>query len=447
MHLPSPIAYAQMRVGPPDGRASGASRTETAPTTGTNRFLSPRTGVGTGTNWIPNHGLRIRQASDGMGMSDTANNSQGPQDPRIPRPPQDARKPGTPSRTPDPASGPDQPTLITSPVRPAAGAPGPVAGSTPSAPGQPSGNAYPGQPPSRNVAPHPVPPRTAPAQPPLQGAPQPPYPQQPFSAFQQPQPFATHYPSAQPDWNAMAAQQETARKKRKRILLIAGGVVAVLVVVGGAAFGLGAFKSSPSTVPVAAGSSTPAGTPSAHASAATPSAAAPTTAPAEPTTAPPTKPVALPTYAAQNVLSAASLKINGKTYSRTGTATTAPCWKATGGGLGSVLTDQGCVQVLRATYVSGNSAVTVGIAVFHDKADAATASAHYVGDVAPLYGGKVVPFCVKAACAVSHDQHGRYNYFTVAGPTDGTAGDHDNTAIAAGHGFAGYALSQLMKLG
>ena len=231
----------------------------------------------------------------------------------------------------------------------------------------------------------------------------------------------------EPDWSALADRQAS-RSKRKRLLLIVAGVVAVALVGGGTAFGMGAFGSSSAKN----GKHTQGGgSPSPTAS----QSAAP--GPTQPTAVDPA-----------DLLSAGSLKVGGKTYTWMIGNTSSPCWKVTANGLGSDLTAHSCTQVQRATYLSGTSAITVGIAVFPTAADAAAATAQYAGTLVPLNatGDGVSPFCVHSACAVTHAAHGRYAYFTIAGPTSGAAGTQDSDALAAGPGFDAYALSQIMRV-
>jgi hypothetical protein len=157
-----------------------------------------------------------------------------------------------------------------------------------------------------------------------------------------------------------------------------------------------------------------------------------------------------PALHANAVLNKASLTVDGQTFTRKATETTAPCWKGTAGGLGALLRSSVCDQVLRATYVSGRSAVTVGIAVFHTAAEAKAGNDAFRGTVEPLYGNGISSFCKDPGpCALTHAVHGRFLYLTIAGPATGTpakGGRPTADSTAAGQGVAGYALSAVLKL-
>lgn len=155
-----------------------------------------------------------------------------------------------------------------------------------------------------------------------------------------------------------------------------------------------------------------------------------------------------PTMQGKDLFTAGTLPINGQTFVRKATSDENPCWKATERGLGSVLAKNHCSQVLLATYTSGKETVTVGVMEFPIPGDAQAANAAFKGRLRPLNGQHgIPPFCDKvSSCAVTHAVQDRYVCSTVAGPNSGAAGDKDPSAVAAGHGVAGYALSRLLEL-
>ena len=95
------------------------------------------------------------------------------------------------------------------------------------------------------------------------------------------------------------------------------------------------------------------------------------------------------------------------TYPRTKTATTKDCTAAAQGTLGSLLSHNGCKQLLRATYSKGGVAVTVGIAVFDSPAKAASVKNEKQGrNLIPLPGGGVPSaFCQGTKCRMTTNCH------------------------------------------
>lgn len=132
-------------------------------------------------------------------------------------------------------------------------------------------------------------------------------------------------------------------------------------------------------------------------------------------------------------------------YTRAATDSTSDCASVGQNGLGAVLADNGCRQVLRATYVRDGVAVTVGVAVFDNKAAADKAKEQSTGNMAALAGDDGTNFCQGPACRLTANAEGRYTYFTVAGYTNGTAVTSDDTkALKAGHDVAGYTFRRIM---
>ena len=300
---------------------------------------------------------------------------------------------------------------------------------------------------------------------------------------QGPQPFVTR--SAEPDWQSLADQYAASGRRRRR-LRIAGSAVAVLCVLGAGAGavaltggngGSSQAAGGPATATGGAGSvpaapwpaaATPTGAPSTSASATasaspTPSRtakAAPTGASARPSASGAAKkarptPLQIISDASTDtapltpagLFSATTVTIGGSVYTRAAVEATTPCWKATTGGLGNVLTPHGCLQLLRATYLSGRNEVTVGVAVFDTAEQAAAVLPQYTGQIQSLVRGSVPSFCVNVACALTHASIGRYDYFTVAGTSDKAPSTGNPVSVAAGRSLAGYASGRLLARG
>ncbi|WP_157845409.1 hypothetical protein [Kitasatospora phosalacinea] len=303
----------------------------------------------------------------------------------------------------------------------------------------------------------------APGQPSVQGAP--PFPQQPQpQQWQQPtqysypgpppvqsgppvppgpspvppvQPGPPLQPPPAPDWQQLADQRE-AQARRKRMLLTVGiGAGVLLLAAGGVSVAL-LNQNDKDPAPVASGSASPSapatGSPAASGS------------PKPSGSASPAKP--LPPAVTSDVLfNDQSLNIAGHNYVRKTVGNTDTCWKATGGGLGDVLSGANCNRLMRATYFSGNTAVTVGVAVFKDEADAKKAGSGVKGQIQALFGqDDVAVFCRDVPCALTNRVEGRYVVFTVAGPIGGGAGDQDPVAQSSGRELDGY-FDQLLTKG
>ncbi|MFJ3215588.1 hypothetical protein ACIPLC_06695 [Kitasatospora sp. NPDC086801] len=317
-------------------------------------------------------------------------------------------------------------------------------------------------PPAQPVA-QPVPPVPQPARPVAQpGPPVPPPQPQPVQPGQQqvppqwqaqPQPRAPQ--RSEPNWEALADRNEADGKRRRRLRVL--GVAVAVVVVGGLVAG-GAMlmtKKDGGGKPVAGQT----GTASSRPSSAAPSAAgAPSgTLSGAPSGTPggapddPSKPIweAATDPAPQDagaLFSALQVTVNGATWNRTFVSLDSPCWdgNSTTGGLGKVLGDQGCQKVLRATYVSGDSAVTVGVAVFDHKIQAETSMKSYTGHLKGAVAPGAPAFCATPGCTNTHNTLGRYAYFTVEGSAKG--GDTaDAAATAAAAGFGEHVKGQLLQ--
>ncbi|MFC6595023.1 hypothetical protein [Kitasatospora paranensis] len=289
-----------------------------------------------------------------------------------------------------------------------------------------------------------------------------------------------------PDWAAMADQHERETRRRRQLrvvggtvaaVLLVGGVTATAVTVSGSSGGRNAAAGTATTGasaraaladdgsdPVVVGTAPGASAgPSASAAASAGAAASPSgTAGGRPSgrasagasSAAPTDPLTRISSAATDTapldpaaMFADHLTVGGRVWTRLTTASTVPCWKATTGGLGDVLAPQGCRTMLRATYTSGSSAVTVGVAVLDSRAQADAAAAGYRGQVQGLVPSGHTSYCTGPGCANTHGSVGRYDYFTVAGTVKPGGNTADATAAAAQGDFAGYARGRLLARG
>ncbi|WP_437437854.1 hypothetical protein [Streptomyces olivoreticuli] len=244
-----------------------------------------------------------------------------------------------------------------------------------------------------------------------------------------------------PDWSALADDTAARGRRRKWLLLGGGGALATAAVATAVAFAVtgshGGGKQSGLPAPEKLPSSSGAPEPSFSENAPPPppnpldfiASADKDKAPLSTKTLfPHTKPV-----------------LYKRTYERTATATTTDCASATQGALGSVLADNGCRKVLRSTYVRDGIAVTVGVAVFDDKAAADKAKEQSAGNIASLSGDNAPEFCRATACRLTANAIGRYAYFTVAGFANGKAVDSgDTAALQAGRDVSDYTFRRIM---
>ncbi|MFE8939105.1 hypothetical protein ACFYNX_16620 [Streptomyces sp. NPDC007872] len=269
-----------------------------------------------------------------------------------------------------------------------------------------------------------------------------------------PQPGGDPFPGARdggsggptPDWSALA-DASASRDRRRRRLMIGGGVLATLVV--------GAIVA---TAVVATGekddTAKNGGAPTASAS--------PTEAPApEPTfssVAPPPPPnpkdyISDPRkdkapLTAEGLFPGRKLTMNGRPYEKGATSATTNCAAVTQGGLGTVLKDNGCQKVLRATYVRDGVAITVGVAVFPSEASALKAKDQATGGIAPLVGAGVGDFCHATVCLRRSNSAGRYAYFTQAGFANGKkVTKADQAVFRASDDLGTFAFNQIYARG
>ena len=172
--------------------------------------------------------------------------------------------------------------------------------------------------------------------------------------------------------------------------------------------------------------------------AATPPPAAPSAgSPAQP---PPANPITLLSGAgtdsapldAAELFAGRTFAFDKQSYTRALTTDSA-CSAAATPSLAAVLAHNGCRTVLRATYADGTTAVTVGVAVFDNAAQARAVKQQTTGNLLPLSGGGLPSFCRLVVCRLTTNAVGRYAYFTVAGYTDGKpVPASDTTAYTAG---------------
>ncbi len=98
------------------------------------------------------------------------------------------------------------------------------------------------------------------------------------------------------------------------------------------------------------------------------------------------------------------LTMGDTVYKKGPTADTRTCGSAAQGTLPKVLDANDCTRLLRVTYTEGDTAVTVGVAVFDTEAQAAKAKkqADKKSIVRSLSGGGVKSFCTGAVCPLHH---------------------------------------------
>ncbi len=241
------------------------------------------------------------------------------------------------------------------------------------------------------------------------------------------------------DFVAMAERGEAARRRKRRFRL-----ATALVVIGGLAAVGGTLLATGSR----SGKAQHTAAPQVRASATAPTSAAAAAPTPAPTTAAPPSPAASAPASLLAVLSAANSDSapltaaalfparatgpGGQVYSLAATTASA-CASAVTAPLAAVLAKNGCEQLFRASYSSGGTAVTVGIAVFAGAGPAAAVKSEATGNLVSLPGGPLHPFCRGVVCRLSVNSVGRYAYFTVAGYTDGKpVPATDTLALTAG---------------
>lgn len=143
------------------------------------------------------------------------------------------------------------------------------------------------------------------------------------------------------------------------------------------------------------------------------------------------------------------LIMGDRTYAKGATHRTTKCATTTQGSLGPILTNNGCDQVIRATYSRDGVAVTIGLAVFETEAQAKKAAQQAAGGIASLNGPGVPTFCRGGSiCRRTANSYGRYAYFTVGGFTSGkNVTKTDKNVFAVGDDLTDFTFRQIRHRG
>ncbi|WP_028812353.1 hypothetical protein [Streptomyces flavidovirens] len=262
-------------------------------------------------------------------------------------------------------------------------------------------------------------------------------------------PYGTNTAPDTPDWAALA-DASAARARRKRWMYIGGGVLATALV--GAIVATAVVTTNGKTTGTngsATGLPTPETLPTGSAQ----------PGPSFSSQAPPPPPNPrdfissaqkdkLP-LSADSLFPGKKLKMGERAYAKGATNRTTSCSAATQGALGSVLANNGCDQVIRATYSKGGVAVTVGVAVFDTAAQAQKAKEQASGGLASLPGAGVPTFCRGGVfCRKTANAYGRYAYFTVSGFTSGkNVVTTDKDVYTTGDDLAEFTFRQIHQRG
>ncbi|WP_329554548.1 hypothetical protein [Streptomyces sp. NBC_00696] len=263
------------------------------------------------------------------------------------------------------------------------------------------------------------------------------------------QPWGGNVDEQTPDWAALAEASET-RNRRKRLLFIGGGALATMAV--GTAVAMAVISANgddsasgkPTNLPASA--SLPTGT------GATSPSFAPTSAP------PPLDPKEFISSKAKDtaplspttLFPGTQLTVASTVYKKGPTADTTNCASVSAGTLPKVLAANGCTRLMRVTYVKGNIAVTVGVALFDTEAQATKVKgqADTKSVVKSLSGKGIKPFCDGAICRTTTNSYGRYAYFTIAGFDNGKDVTAKDTAVfTIGDDLGKFAFDQIHARG
>ncbi|KAB8167219.1 hypothetical protein FH609_012605 [Streptomyces sp. 3MP-14] len=253
---------------------------------------------------------------------------------------------------------------------------------------------------------------------------------------------------ARPDWNRLAADADKQRAKKRWTIIgtcvgaavVIGTVVALAIVSQGDDEG-GATAGTATTLPESTAESDD----------------------AEPTFGETTLP---PVPSAREFISDAEkdtapfdvggfygedpMEVDDRSYALAASDGSEDCASLTTGGLASLLEEQGCAGLLRATYVGGGVAVTVGVAQLpSEEAAAAVHGADELsGTLQALPGGDAGTLCERGGCRTTRNQVGRYVYLTIAGNADGSPDSGDGTAAQqAARDGNDHAFSQIIRRG
>ncbi|MCX4730119.1 hypothetical protein [Streptomyces sp. NBC_01363] len=143
------------------------------------------------------------------------------------------------------------------------------------------------------------------------------------------------------------------------------------------------------------------------------------------------------------------LTMGNRVYVKGATQQTKNCAATTKGALGPILVNNGCDQVVRATYSKDGVAVTVGLAVFRTEAQAKKTARQASGSIATLSGAGVPSFCLPGSvCRRTANSYGRYAYFAISGYTNGkNVTTADKNAYATGDDLTNFTFRQIRHRG
>ncbi|MGC9536806.1 hypothetical protein [Streptomyces sp. UG1] len=253
-----------------------------------------------------------------------------------------------------------------------------------------------------------------------------------------------------PDWAALAEASET-RNKRRRMLFIGGGALATVAI--GAAVAVAVVSANDSNT----ASNKPASDLPGTATLPGESAAAPSFAP---TSAPPpldpkdfvsSKNKDTAPLGAQILFPGTQLTMGDTVYKKGATDDTKSCSAVTRGGLPKILTDSDCTRFMRVSYVKDGIAVTVGVAVFDNAAQATKVKGRVNTQkdiIRSLSGKGIKDFCTSSICLSTANSYGRYAYFTISGFTSGRdVTEKDTKVYRTGDDLAEFTFRQIRRRG
>lgn len=253
-----------------------------------------------------------------------------------------------------------------------------------------------------------------------------------------------------PDWAALAEASET-RNKRRRLFLIGGGALAtvgigaaVAVAVVSANDSNSASNKPASQAPGASGLPTQPTAPSFASTSAPP--------PLDPKDFISSKAKDTAPLSAEILFPGSQLTVGSDTvYKKGATDDTKNCSAATKGGLPKILSDNDCTSFMRVSYVKDGVAVTVGVAVFDNAAQATKVKGkvNTKKDIIRSLSGKgIKDFCTTSICLSTANSYGRYAYFTITGFTSGkNMTDKDTDAFQVGETLEDFAFRQIRRRG
>ncbi|MBW5420449.1 hypothetical protein GKQ77_02550 [Streptomyces sp. BG9H] len=253
-----------------------------------------------------------------------------------------------------------------------------------------------------------------------------------------------------PDWAALAEASE-ARARRRKWLMIGGGALATVAVATAVALTVVSANSDDASASNKPASELPA-------TADIPGASddpGPTFKPTTPPPPPDPKDFISSAKKDKAPLTPEGL-FPGKTftsgenvYKKGATDSTKQCASVTQPALGAILTKNGCTRLIRASYVKGSLAVTIGVAVFDTSAEAAKVKEQVDKGLVNALPGKGVPgFCRTGVCRGTYNAYGRYAYFTTTGyPSGKNVTTSDRKAYAVGDTMARFAFQRINQRG